>query len=67
MATDKAENGTVRTADLFDTEEKQWVKVSVADKIKSIERVMAKYPAGSGAYVAHGKDVDKLRAIMAKV
>lgn len=57
----------IKTADLFDSEEKQWLKVALTNQIKSLERMMAKYPAGSGAYVAHGTDVEKLRKIMAKV
>lgn len=67
MATDKVatiENGQ---KDLFDSEEKQWLKVAITNQIKSLERMMAKYPVGSGAHAAHGADVEKLRRIMTKV
>lgn len=57
----------IKTADLFDTEEKQWLKVSITNQIRSLERMMAKYPVGSGAHSAHGADVGKLRKIMEKV
>lgn len=62
-----ADRNDLKTGDLFDSEEKQWLKVALTNQIRSLERMMAKYPAGSGAHTAHGKDVEKLRAIMAKV
>lgn len=64
MATDKTD---VKTADLFTTDERQWVKVALVNQVKSLERMMAKYPAGSGAHTAHAKDVDIIRSIIAKV
>lgn len=64
MAADKSDD---KTLPLFTPDEKQWVKVAMINQIKSLERMMAKYPAGSGAHTAHGKDVELLRSIMAKI
>lgn len=57
----------IKTQDMFDSEEKQWLKVAVTNQIRSLERMMAKYPSGSGAHTAHGADVGKLRKIMEKI
>lgn len=65
MAADPKDVG--RTVDLFDSDEKQWLKVALTNQIRSLERMMAKYPVGSGAHSAHGKDVASLRKIMEKV
>lgn len=65
MAADPKDVG--KTVDLFDTEEKQWLKVAVVNQIKSLERMQAKYPAGSGAHSAHGKDIQMLRKVLEKL
>lgn len=66
MAADPKDVKDARTIDMFDTEEKQWIKVAMANQIKSLERMMAKYPVGSGAHTAHNKDVQMLRKIAEK-
>lgn len=64
MAKDVADSVTT---EMFDATEKQWLKVAIVNQIRSLERMMAKYPAGSGAHTAHGNDVEILRKISTKV
>lgn len=52
---------------ILDSDETQWVKVSLMNQIKSLERMMAKYPAGSGAFNAHQQDVSKIRKILERL